>query len=303
MSIISRLHVISQVPIPFHESGEFAPEKLSNILSSRRTAASDSLLVGAASVDESDWEISFRKRLFRQVAEQAPAAPRLIADVNAATPERAADLAREAAELGYDAISLCLSVATTEGLFSGRSFVRAVATASSLPIYVRIFDRPRGDATLDHFSQLLEKAKIGGVFVYCHDSRLLRRLRRHPANAETFCGLEESLIAHLTFGATGVVSHLAYFLAPLFRAIQEAVVQDDLFRAVALQKLTEGFVDVASRMGLLAATKGWLKLLGVDCGPCRGMNGCLTVEEWRSLAAWLEAYLRDASAPTPAVSV
>ena len=110
-------------------------------------------------------------------------------------------------------------------------------------------------------------------------------------------------MAHLAFGATGVVSHLAYFLSPLFREIQAAVARDDLYKAINLQKLAEGFVAVASGMGVFAATKGWLKLLGVDCGPCRGMNGCLTHNEWRMLAVWLERYLRHASAPAPAVGV
>lgn len=299
----SYLHVISQLPIPFDDIGRFAPDKLSGILSTQKATTPDALIVGAALIEQSDREIQFRKLLFQHVAEQAAATRWLIADVNASTPEAAAELTRTAHELGFGAISLCLSVATAEGMFSGRTFIRAVTAASTLPVYVRIFDRPSANETLDQFASLIQHARIAGVLVYCRDSEMLRRLRDHSAGAVTYCGLEESLMAHLAFGATGVVSHLAYFLSPLFREIQAAVARDDLYRAINLQKLAEGFVAVASGMGVLAATKGWLTLLGVDCGPCRGMNGCLTHNEWRMLAVWLEGYLHHASTPTPAVGV
>lgn len=301
MNYSSELHVISQMPVPYDRYGRFAPDKLAAILSTQKASMPDALIVGAALIEQSDGELQFRKSLFRHVAEQAGAARGLIADVNASTPEAAADLARTADEFGFGAISLCLSVASAEGVFSGRTFVRAVTTASSLPVYVRIFDRPCAEATLDQFASLVQHAKIAGVLVYCRDSRLLRRLRDHSTDAATYCGLEESLMAYLTFGATGVVSHLAYFLSPLFREIQSAVARDDLYRALSLQKLAEGFVTVASGMGVCAATKGWLSLLGVDCGPCRGANGCLTDDEWRMLATWLESYLLHASAPATGV--
>jgi N-acetylneuraminate lyase len=295
--------VVSNIIIPFDRTGTFAPDRLSTVLSAQRTGGPDAFLVGADPIEKSERELQFRKLLFERVAADRRAKTSLIADVNASSPDTGARLARIADDLGFDAISLCLSVATIEGLLSGLTFVRAVATATSMPIYLRIFDRPRLDETLDQFIRLIGNSRIAGVLVYCQDPQLLNRLHNNPRRPVIYCGLEETLTAHLNFGPGGVVSHLANFLAPLFRETQAAVAQDDIFRAMDLQKLTQGFIDAARGIGMVAATKGWMSLLGVDCGPCRGVNGCLTDTEWMILAGWLEAYLLHESAPLPSVRV
>jgi N-acetylneuraminate lyase len=82
-------------------------------------------------------------------------------------------------------------------------------------------------------------------------------------------GRDEILLAGLTLGCTGAVGSTYNAAAPLYRRIIAAFERGDLATAQEDQRRAAQFITTMVRCGGLAALKGLMKCLGVDCGPMR----------------------------------
>ena len=127
------------------------------------------------------------------------------------------------------------------------------------------------------------------------DIYIAERLYYHKPGIRVFSGYEESFLATLSVGGGGVVGSLVSFLAPVFRRIRQTFESGRVSEARKLQGKINQFIEAAHLIGMAPATRGWLNLLGVNCGPCKGEKGCLSLEEWGVLIDCLEAFLLDES--------
>jgi len=83
-------------------------------------------------------------------------------------------------------------------------------------------------------------------------------------------GVDEILLTSLPLGATGWVGSTYNHLAPLYYKVMDAFKNGNMEKASELQRKAALFVDILNaKGGFNGVAKGFMKTLGVDCGPSR----------------------------------
>lgn len=83
-------------------------------------------------------------------------------------------------------------------------------------------------------------------------------------------GVDEISLSSLPVGATGWVGSTYNHMAPLYYKIIEAFNDGNMEQAAELQRKAALFVDILNaKGGFNGVAKGFMKRLGVDCGPSR----------------------------------
>jgi len=101
-------------------------------------------------------------------------------------------------------------------------------------------------------------------------------------------GRDEMLLGALAVGGRGAVGTTYGFAAPLYLRLIEAFNASDLPAARALQAKSREMIAIMRRHGGLPAGKAMIRLVGMDCGPCRPPLRTLSVEQAGRLRADLE---------------
>ncbi len=102
-------------------------------------------------------------------------------------------------------------------------------------------------------------------------------------------GVDEMFLASLPYEATGWVGSTYNHLAPLYYKIVEAFNAGDHKKASELQTKSMQFVDeLNNRGGFNGAGKSFMKILGVDCGPCRFPHKTFSNKELEEVTVILE---------------
>jgi N-acetylneuraminate lyase len=102
-------------------------------------------------------------------------------------------------------------------------------------------------------------------------------------------GVDEMLLSGLAVGAGGAIGSTYNFAAPLYQRLWAAFARGDLEEARTCQARSVELVRVICRYRDLAALKGIMKLIGLDCGPCRLPLVTLTARELPDLEKDLRA--------------
>lgn len=103
-------------------------------------------------------------------------------------------------------------------------------------------------------------------------------------------GVDEIFIASLPLGAKGWVGSTYNHLAPLYYEIKALFEKGDHEAAAALQAKAMRFVDcLNAKGGFNGVAKGYMKTLGVDCGPSRFPHATLTDEAYLEISKALDA--------------
>ena len=98
-------------------------------------------------------------------------------------------------------------------------------------------------------------------------------------------GSDEILLSGLVAGADGAVGSTYNYALPLYQEIIKNFNLGNIPEAAALQKLSMKMVDLLMKHGGNRAGKGFMKIIGVDCGPCRLPLTSLTNEQISQLEA------------------
>lgn len=102
-------------------------------------------------------------------------------------------------------------------------------------------------------------------------------------------GVDEMFLSSLPYQATGWVGSTYNHLAPLYYKIIEAFKAGDHELASKLQTKSVQFVDTLNnRGGFNGAGKSFMKVLGIDCGPCRFPHKTFSNEELKEVTKLLE---------------
>jgi len=101
-------------------------------------------------------------------------------------------------------------------------------------------------------------------------------------------GCDEMLLSALAVGARGAIGSTYNIAAPLYRRLMEAFGRGDLAEARRLQSLSIRMIRAINRYPFHPAMKQILKLLGIDCGPCRLPLPAIGASQVESLQRELE---------------
>lgn len=94
-------------------------------------------------------------------------------------------------------------------------------------------------------------------------------------------GFDELFISSLPLGATGWVGSTYNHLAPLYYKIKELFEAGNMKEASDLQTKAIRFVEILdSKGGFNGVAKGFMKTLGIDCGPSRFPHTTLSDEAY-----------------------
>jgi len=103
-------------------------------------------------------------------------------------------------------------------------------------------------------------------------------------------GVDEMFISSLPLGAKGWVGSTYNHLAPLYYKIKELFENGDHETAATLQSKAMRFVDCLNdKGGFNGVAKGYMKTLGVDCGPSRFPHATLTDDAYVEISRELDA--------------
>jgi N-acetylneuraminate lyase len=101
-------------------------------------------------------------------------------------------------------------------------------------------------------------------------------------------GQDENLLVGLALGARGAIGSTYNFAAPLYQRITNSYEAGDMATAQKEQGRARELVSVITRFGLLPALKATMKIIGIDCGPCRLPLRTLSDKKCEELAGELE---------------
>jgi N-acetylneuraminate lyase len=102
-------------------------------------------------------------------------------------------------------------------------------------------------------------------------------------------GVDEMLLGALATGATGAIGSTYNIAAPVYLRIIDAFRRGDMEQARHWQSRSIGLIRILVSYPFNSALREVLKLLGMDCGPCRLPQRPLTADEAASLKDKLEA--------------
>lgn len=103
-------------------------------------------------------------------------------------------------------------------------------------------------------------------------------------------GFDEIFINSLPAGATGWVGSTYNQLAPLYYKIKILFEKGEMEEASELQRKAVRFVEILdSKGGFNGVGKGFMRTLGIDCGPSRFPHTTLTDADYKEISAELDA--------------
>lgn len=103
-------------------------------------------------------------------------------------------------------------------------------------------------------------------------------------------GLDEMLLPAMAMGAEGAVGGTYNFAAPLYIQIMKAYENKDMETAQALQDKAIIMIRILQKYGgAITAGKSIMKMLDIDCGPCRLPLRTLKKEEEKELKKELDS--------------
>lgn len=237
----------------------------------------------------------------RLVAETAIDAARgrvpVIVHTGALTTGESVRLSAHAQADGADAVSVKLPMIYSVGWPGIQQHYRAVAAATTLPLY--IYNEP-GSApdplTPAMFRDLCDDIPtLAGMKFTSRDLFQMRQfldLEINGRRPNVLSGLEELLIGALAMGADGSVGLIYNLLPRLAVDIYEAFRRGDMQEAQTLQIRSNRVLDVwyaFEKVGGLSIFKAMLKLIGIDCGAGRPPHAPITDAQLEELSDALEA--------------
>jgi len=239
--------------------------------------------------------IEERKQLAEWWRENTPSKVKLIIHVGNNALAYAKELAEHAAYIKADAISTVapgyFKPAQLEDLIY---YCRDIAEkGNGLPFYFYHIPSITGVSfrMIDFIKQAEQTIPTFRGVKFTYEDLMDYRLSLAYKNGkfDMLFGRDEMLLSGLALGAKGAVGSTYNFAAPIYQQIINAYSNGDMHKARSFQDLSIQLIQVLDRYGgALTAGKSIMRMLGLDCGPCRLPLKTLNKEEEKSLEKELQ---------------
>jgi len=218
----------------------------------------------------------------------------VIVQVGHASNWEARGLAEHAAAIGADAVSALPPIYfKPDSLDTLTACLREIALgAPGLPFYyyhiptvtnvsfdVRLLLRAVADQ-IPSFAGVKFSSHLLHEFQGC--------VRQADGRFQMFLGVDDLCVTGHSLGASGAVGTTYSFMAPLFQKALAAYDAGNTSEAIALQVEAGRIVTLVLEYKAMAGLKAMMRLLGLDCGPCRLPLHTLSDAECASLRVALE---------------
>jgi N-acetylneuraminate lyase len=292
--------ILSALVTPYHDDGRFNAGIVPQLIDFELDQGIDGFYVGGSTGEAFLQTREEREDILRVVAKAAKGRGTLIAHVGSIGTGDTVQLARAAADAGYDAVS---AIPPFYYDFSAEELVghyKALAGAVPLPLIVYNFGGRTGKLGHADLLRLLDDPRIIGVKHTSQDLFQLERFKRHRPDATIYNGYDEMCLGGLAMGADGAIGTTYNFMGSLFVALYKAFREGRMAEAHALQVKANIVIDLLIDLGVFPATKGFLKLMGMDCGGCRPPFRNLAPGDWSRIETMIHTHLKpDEATPAP----
>ena len=228
-----------------------------------------------------------RKRMMKCVADANKGRGKLIAHVGAMATRDAVELARYAADIGYDWVSAQAPVFFATGWDACYYHFKTISEATDLPfmIYSRLAKiDPEKDA------RLFDLKNVKGMKYTGYEYWTVRMLKdRLGKEAIFFAGADEQVVG--AFGFTGVFSGA---IGTTYNTLPDQIVKicelaaaGRLNEAEPYQHRIQRFIEVCQTGNSFSYWKATMRYLGMDVGQARPPSPSVSEEQYRAFAAKL----------------
>ena len=283
--------VFTALLTPFDKENRINERQLERLVQFNVEKGVIGFYVGGSTAEAFLLSTEERKQIMDVVKTVAPDKT-LIAHIGSVHEDEAADLARHAEKLGYDAIS---SVAPYYYKFSVkeiRDYYFRLAYATDLPMLVYHFPAFSGvNMGVAEMGAFLSDPKFIGIKFTSNDFFMLEQCKAAFSDKIVYNGYDEMFLAGLSMGADGGVGSTYNFMADKFVKIKALFEAGNIAEAQQVQKEANRIITILCKIGVMQAEKEVLNQLGFDFGVCRHPFGEPTAEEKALIAKEIIPYV------------
>ncbi len=256
---------------PFNEDYSINEKSLEKLIKFNLDSGIHGFYVGGSTSEAMLMEKEERKQILKFVKSFCGDVVPMIAHVGAISTDVAIELAIEAKNLGYDAISAVAPFYYGFPIEAIKNYYYEIVNAADLPMYIYNFPAGNGfgltaDIVEDMFSH---NSRFAGIKHTSNDLFALKQFKQRVENINIFNGYDEVCLAGLSMGADGAIGSTYNFMGSKFVKLYDAFLAGDIKTAQKLQDEACEIITVLCKYGVFQCAKEILTQMGIDMGPCR----------------------------------
>ncbi len=276
---------------PFDKENRVNEKELEKLVQFNVEKGVTGFYVGGSTAEAFLLSTDERKQIMDIVKSAAPEKT-LIAHIGSVHEDEAADLARHAETLGYDAISSVAPYYYKFSLKEIKDYYFRLAYATELPMLVYHFPAFSGvNMGVAEMGAFLSDPKFIGIKFTSNDFFMLEQCKAAFPEKIVYNGYDEMFLAGLSMGADGGVGSTYNFMADKFVKIKDLFDAGNIAEAQKVQKEANRIITLLCRIGVMQAEKEVLNQLGFDFGVCRHPFGEPTAEQKALIAKEIIPYV------------
>lgn len=255
---------------PFDKNDNVNKEVLREITEYNLKKGVDGFYVDGSTAEAFLLSDKERLEVLETVSDTAKGKATLIAHIGCISTKQAIALAKEAKEMGYDAIS---SVAPFYYKFSFQEIKKYyfdIVDAVDLPMFIYNFPAFSGvNLTVDNIKEFLTDDRFLGVKHTSNDYFALEQFKAAFPDKIVYNGYDEMFLAGLAMGADGAIGSTFNLMAEKFIEIQKLFKENKVEEARTMQKEANVIIRALCKVGVMQGEKAVMDALGFDMGPAR----------------------------------
>ena len=271
---------------PFDEKDRVNTEVLCELVDYNLKKGVTGFYVGGSTAEAFLLREEERLQVMRTVSERAHGKCTLIAHVGCISTAQSIQFAKEAKELGYDAIS---SVAPFYYKFTFeeiKKFYFDIVNAVDLPMLIYNFPAFSGvTMTVNNIKEFLTDDRFLGVKHTSSDYFAMEQFKTAFPEKMIYNGYDEMFLSGLSMGADGAIGSTFNFMAEKFIRIRELYLQNNMQEALKVQQEANIIIQALCKVGVMQGEKVMLDALGFDFGPARAPFGPLSEAQKEELVS------------------
>ncbi|WP_371170010.1 dihydrodipicolinate synthase family protein [Aliiroseovarius sp. 2305UL8-7] len=255
----------------FDDEGRFCSKRQSNIIDYVARQGLQGLYIGGSSGESglmSTSELLEQQRVIAGLRTENLG--NIIAHVGQPSTIDTIALAKQAAELGFDALSALPPHSYPFSDDEILTYYSDLAAATDLPIIVyEIPLRTNRPLPKQLLLNLLDLPNVQGIKFTSTDLFKLSELRRARPDKIYYFGFDEIYVAAAALGHVGGIGTTYNVFGKLYVAAEKAMRQSDVTQAQALQNISQEYVEILIETGVVPGVKLSLEIIGYDVGSAR----------------------------------
>ena len=276
--------LITALLTPFDKFGEVKEDSLRNLVEFQIKGGVDGLFLCGTAGSGALMRQDQRIKVFQTVMAQSDSRIKVLAHVGSTSTEEAVTLAKEAANIGVDALVAVPPFYMKPDEESIINYFKTIAKASELPLYVyNIPGNTLNTVSPDMMLKLSEVENIVGIKDSSRDFiNLLEYIRVLPEGFDVICGSDSYIYPAMFMGAKGCITGYANPFPEIYSSFMKSINEGDHEEAKKRQfYITE--LRKAFQKPPLAPHYEALRLRGIDAGYPRPPLRALKPEEKETL--------------------